>query len=113
MSFPPSDSHCAPDDSAASGETAALREMIATLLEQNGAQREVIAALTARVAELERRLGLNSGNSGKPPSSDGLNKQPARTRSLRETSGKKTGGQKGVNAGAKMHRCAGVKIHHG
>ena len=95
MSFPPSDSHSDPDDSAPSGEAAALREIIATLLEQNGAQREVIAALTARVAELERRLGLNSGNSGKPPSSDGLNKKPARTRSLRETSGKKTGGQKG------------------
>jgi transposase len=32
------------------------------------------AALQARVAELERRLGLNSSNSGKPPSSDGLQK---------------------------------------
>ena len=27
------------------------------------------AALKARLAELERRLGLNSSNSGKPPSS--------------------------------------------
>jgi len=34
------------------------------------------AALTARLAELERRLGLNSSNSGKPPSSDGLKKPP-------------------------------------
>lgn len=48
----------------------------------------------ARLAELERRLGLNSGNSGKPPSSDGLGK-PARVRSLREASGKRSGGQKG------------------
>jgi transposase len=32
-------------------------------------------ALLARIAELERRLGLNSSNSGKPPSSDGLKKQ--------------------------------------
>src|SRR5208337_5315472 len=94
MSFPPSDSHSDPDDSAPSGEAAALREIIATLLEQNGAQREVIAALKARIAELERRLGLNSGNSGKPPSSDGL-KKPPRTRSSREPSGKKPGGQKG------------------
>ena len=62
---------------------------------QNDAQREVIAALTACVAELERQLGLNSGNSGKPPSSDGMKKQPPRTRSLREASGKTTGGQKG------------------
>jgi transposase len=52
------------------------------------------AALKARLAELERRLGLNSSNSGKPPSSDGLTK-PARVRSLRDRSGKKPGGQKG------------------
>jgi len=52
------------------------------------------AALKARLAELERRLGLNSSNSGKPPSSDGL-KKPVRVTSLRDRSGKKPGGQKG------------------
>src|SRR5208282_6487088 len=52
------------------------------------------AALKARLAELERRLGLNSSNSSKPPSSDGL-KRPARTGSLREKSGKSSGGQRG------------------
>src|SRR5271157_2435174 len=59
-----------------------------------GAQDAEIAALKARVAELERRVGLNSTNSGKPPSTDGL-KKPVRVKSLREPSGKRTGGQKG------------------
>src|SRR5438552_12374808 len=54
----------------------------------------LVGALRAQIAELERRLGLNSSNSGKPPSSDGL-KKPARMSSLRERSGKKPGGQKG------------------
>ena len=58
------------------------------------AQAAEIAALKARLAELERRLGLNSSNSSKPPSSDGL-KKPARVSSLRESSGKPSGGQPG------------------
>ena len=64
------------------------------------------AALTARLAELERRLGLNSSNSGKPPSSDGL-KKPARVSSLRERSGKKPGGQKG-HKGETLRQVAGL-----
>src|SRR5271167_4643907 len=58
------------------------------------AQAAEIAALKARIAELERRLGLNSSNSSKPRSSDGL-KKPARVSSLRESSGKKPGAQPG------------------
>jgi transposase len=54
----------------------------------------LLLAQEARIAELERRLGLNSANSGKPPSSDGL-KKPVRVGSLREASGRKTGGQPG------------------
>src|SRR5271156_3710278 len=58
------------------------------------AQAAEIAALKARIADLERRLGLNSSNSSKPPSSDGL-KKPSRVSSLRESSGKKPGAQPG------------------
>src|ERR1700675_1256871 len=74
---------------------ARLEALIATLQAQNTELRSLIAAQNARIADLERQLGLNSTNSGKPPSSDGLKKKPARVGSLRERSGKKTGGQKG------------------
>ena len=61
------------------------------------AQAAEITALRAEIDELKRRLGLNSSNSGKPPSSDGLHKPPRdnRTRSMREPSGRPSGGQKG------------------
>src|ERR1700712_4512915 len=81
---PPTDDHRLEDYAA---EVSDLRALVAELRGQN-------AALIARVAELERRLGLNSGNSGKPPSSDGL-KKPVRVGSLRERTDKKPGGQKG------------------
>ena len=76
-------------------EQLSKHDLIALLLAQEARHVAEMASMQARIAELERRLGLNSSNSGKPPSSDGLRK-PVRVSSLREPSGKKTGGRKAI-----------------
>ena len=86
-----------------------LVDQVQQLLAENRGLRQRIAEQQERIAELERRLGLNSSNSGKPPSSDGLNKEPARVRSLREPSGKKPGGQKG-HSGETLRRAENPDI---
>ena len=58
--------------------------------------RSEIKELQTNQAELERRLGLNSTNSSKPPSGDGLDKPERRTTSQRKQKDKKpSGGQSG------------------
>lgn len=67
------------------GEEAVVALFIQTL--------SMIEVLATRVKELEDRIAKNSGNSSKPPSSDGYTK-PA-PKSLRKRHGKKSGGQPG------------------
>ena len=75
-------------------EALAVRDARIQELEDTVAElKQTIARQAALIAELERRLGLNSTNSSKPPSRDGLTtpRAPKRT----HVKGRKPGGQKG------------------
>jgi transposase len=69
-------------------ENERLRQELAT-------SQEVIAQLTARIEHLEGQRAKDSHTSSKPPSTDGLIAPVRKTQSLREKSGKKSGGQPG------------------
>jgi len=68
-----------------------MGETITTLQAQIVVLNEQVESLQAEVKELKARLGQNSKNSNKPPSSDEFFKP----KSTRKKNGKKTGGQKG------------------
>lgn len=73
---------------------ARLEAEIEVLRRENAELKAENAELKAENAELKRRLNQNSTNSSRPPSLDGFINRP-KPKSLRERSGKSSGGQKG------------------
>lgn len=71
----------------------ALVDIILEQREEIFAFKALVHKLAQQVQALEARLAQNSGNSNKPPSSDGYIKPSPR--SMRKKSGRKSGGQKG------------------
>jgi len=72
-----------------------LEGLVGRLRRQLHALRDQVRALERQVKELTARLALNSTNSGKPPSSDGLAKAAPKPKSLRTRTGRRPGGQVG------------------
>lgn len=78
-----------------SGRTATVA-LMQQFVEQLSVALLANAELAQRITELEQRLGRNSRNSSQPPSADGFNRPPRPSpRSLRQPTGKKSGGQPG------------------
>lgn len=74
--------------------------------------KQTISDLQKTIKELQRQLNMDSHNSSKPQSSDGY-KKANKNRSLREKTGRKTGGQEG-HKGVNMklpHEPDEVKVH--
>ena len=73
-------------------ELAGLKEQMAKKDQRIEELEAYLMRALLRIEELERRLGKDSHNSSKPPSSDGLGRKPGKARKKSE---KRSGGQKG------------------
>jgi transposase len=87
---------------------ASLEELVRAQVEQLSGQAELIETqnvlierLRDEVAELKRRLGEDSSNSSRPPSSDSPWDKPARKRSSRVRSGRGPGKQPGASSSSR------------
>lgn len=93
-----------------SNDISVLKDLVLALLKKVEALESENAVLRAENAELRSRLNLNSQNSHKPPSSDGLSKKPG----LPKEQPKKSGGQFG-HKGSTLRMVSApdaVVVHH-
>jgi transposase len=72
-----------------------LEALVGRLRRRLRALHERVRRLERQLKELKGRLALNSTNSSKPPSSDGLAKAAPKPKSLRTCTGRRPGGQVG------------------
>lgn len=96
------DGQLAAENAVLRAENAGLRTENAVLRAEREEVQRMLAALTERVAELERRLACDSSNSSRPPSSDApWSKKPADKRSSRGRAGRKPGKQPGASSSSR------------
>src|SRR6516164_1955042 len=90
---------------ARDAELAALREGFAAVRADLEAERELRRRLELRLAELERRLRMDSSDSGTPSSKEPIGAKSAAARSVRNLSG--SGGRTAAVAGSPAIRAGG------
>ncbi len=97
------------DDDVVRPSYEVLAALVVSLREELLEARAALAEALTRVADLEARLGQNSRNSSKPPSSDSPFVKPA-PKSLRGRSGRGPGGQPGHGGQTLMQVAAADRV---